>query len=239
MTEHLGSRGECRFLHDTAQHVPDIAASAGKSCDLDHNTKPFGAGALRPLPARLGPANPPGDCVTRTPPAAGSVASPPLPLPETPKTEGWENKRWRHLPDPVGFSTVLELAMATWRFSFGSSYQHRASSRQQRAASTNVAVSGDPGPLASTDMADLNLSSKDAGQSSVEAMCWSNDAGRSSKAAKRSRTDRLHGAYSGRLGVKTSRLSTGSSPSTSPQWVTFEGMTSRPPGPMSCVSSPT
>ena len=48
----------------------------------------------------------------------------------------------------------------------------------------------------------------------------------------------FHGAYSGRLGVKTSRLSTGSSPSTSPQWGTFEGMTSSPPGPMSWISCP-
>ena len=38
------------------------------------------------------------------------------------------------------------------------------------------------------------------------------------------------GAYSSRSGVKTSRLSTGSSPTTSPQCSTFGGMCSRPPG---------
>ena len=47
-----------------------------------------------------------------------------------------------------------------------------------------------------------------------------------------------YGAYSGRFGVNTSRLITGSSPSTSPQCVTPPGMTTSPPGPRSCVSSP-
>jgi hypothetical protein len=48
----------------------------------------------------------------------------------------------------------------------------------------------------------------------------------------------FHGAYSGRFGVNTSKFSTGPSPSTSPQWVTPPGITTRPPGPTSCFSSP-
>src|ERR1700720_3608558 len=48
---------------------------------------------------------------------------------------------------------------------------------------------GDRTPLASTGMADLNLSSKDARQSSAEPMRLSDDAGRPSKAVKRWSSD--------------------------------------------------
>src|SRR5258708_37007838 len=45
-------------------------------------------------------------------------------------------------------------------------------------------------------------------------------------------------AYSSRLGVNTSRLSTASSPTTSPQWVAPGGTTSSPPGPTRVTPSP-